>query len=253
MRPTIIPNLLRFIEKNLARSIKNMAFFEIGPIFSGLQPTDELTFVSGVRCGAYMDKNAHTNGRDYDIFDLKADLETLFDYIGISIDKCALNLLAPSYYHPARAASIALGSNIIGYFGQIHPQVLKYFGISEAVFAFELNIMNIPFAKAKFGKRGELQVSDFQMNFRDYAFVLDPNQSVGEIINYISNFNKKLVKSVRLFDIYSGDKLAENKKSIAIKVQLQADDRTLTEQDLNKFSTDLILAVEQKFQGKLRG
>ncbi len=252
MRPTILPNLLSIVSKNLARSIKDMAFFEIGPSFIDLNT--EATYLTAIISGSYNNKNPHSLGRGYDIFDLKGDLELVVDYAGLSIDKCiATNGTAlPQYYHPTRAVNIGLGKNLLGRFGQIHPKILKYYDINQEIFAFELNITNLPLIKAKFGKRDEFAVSDFQANFRDYAFIVDQDHRVGEIISYINNFNKKLVKSVILFDIYSGDKLPESKKSIAIKIELQADDRTLTEADLNLFSQDLIAAIEQKFQGTLR-
>ncbi|AAY61499.1 phenylalanine--tRNA ligase, beta subunit [Rickettsia felis str. Pedreira] len=252
MRPTILPNLLSIVSKNLARSIKDMAFFEVGPSFIDLNT--EATYLTAIISGSYNNKNPHSLGRGYDIFDLKGDLELVVDYAGLSIDKCiATNGTAlPQYYHPTRAVNIGLGKNLLGHFGQIHPKILKYYDINQEIFAFELNITNLPLIKAKFGKREEFAVSDFQANFRDYAFIVDQDHRVGEIISYINNFNKKLVKSVILFDIYSGDKLPESKKSIAIKIELQADDRTLTEADLNLFSQDLIAAIEQKFQGTLR-
>ncbi|MGX6960021.1 MAG: phenylalanine--tRNA ligase subunit beta [Rickettsia endosymbiont of Pentastiridius leporinus] len=251
MRPTIVPNLLNIVQKNLARSIKDMAFFEVGPNF--IELGTEATYLTAVLTGSYSNKSSHSSGRSYDIFDLKGDLEQVLDYSGLSIEKCIVtNGVVPMYYHPTRSINLALGKNLLGHFGQIHPKILKHYDIKEEIFAFELNITNLPISKSKFGKRDEFVVSDYQANFRDYAFIVDQNQPVGEIISYINNFNKKLVKSVTLFDIYSGDKLPEGKKSIAIKVELQADDRTLNEMDLNSFSKDLISAIEQKFQGTLR-
>ncbi|HJD67054.1 MAG TPA: phenylalanine--tRNA ligase subunit beta [Rickettsia endosymbiont of Bembidion lapponicum] len=251
MRPTIVPNLLDIVRKNLARSIKDMAFFEVGPNFLDLN--NEATYLTAILTGSYNNKNPHSMGRSYDIFDLKSDLETVFDYAGLSIEKCIVsNQATPLYYHPTRSVNLALGKNLLGHFGQIHPKILKHYDIKEEVFAFELNITNLPISKAKFGKRDEFIISDYQANFRDYAFIIAYDQPVGEIISYINNFNKKLVKSVILFDIYSGDKLPEGKKSIAIRVGLQADDRTLNEDDLNSFSKDLIANIEQKFQGTLR-
>ncbi|WP_032138574.1 phenylalanine--tRNA ligase subunit beta [Rickettsia tamurae] len=252
MRPTILPNLLSIVSKNLARSIKDMAFFEVGPSFVDLNT--EATYLTAIISGSYNNKDPHSLGRGYDVFDLKGDLELVVDYAGLSIDKCiATNGAAlPQYYHPTRAVNIGLGKNLLGHFGQIHPKILKYYDINQEIFAFELNITNLPLIKAKFGKRDEFAVSDFQANFRDYAFIVDQDHRVGEIISYINNFNKKLVKSVILFDIYSGDKLPEGKKSIAVKIELQADDRTLSDTDLNSFSKDLIAAISQKFQGTLR-
>ncbi|WP_342226096.1 phenylalanine--tRNA ligase subunit beta [Rickettsia endosymbiont of Urophora cardui] len=251
MRPTIVPNLLAIIQKNLARSIKDMAFFEVGPNFIGLNT--EATYLTAILTGSYNSKNPHSIGRSYDIFDLKSDLETVCDYAGLSIEKCIVsNQATPLYYHPTRSVNLALGKILLGHFGQIHPKILKHYDIQEEVFAFELNITNLPTPKAKFGKKDEYIISDYQANFRDYAFIIAHDQPVGEIISYINNFNKKLVKSVILFDIYSGDKLPSGKKSIAIRVGLQADDRTLNEDDLNSFSKDLIANIEQKFQGTLR-
>ena len=251
MRPTIVPNLLSIVRKNLARSIKDMAFFEVGPNFLDLN--NEATYLTAILTGSYNNKNPHSIGRSYDIFDLKSDLETIFDYAGLSIEKCIVsNQATPLYYHPTRSVNLALGKNLLGHFGQIHPKILKHYDIKEEVFAFELNITNLPTPKAKFGKRDEFIISDYQANFRDYAFIIAHDQPVGKIISYINNFNKKLVKSVILFDIYSGDKLPSGKKSIAIRVGLQADDRTLNEDDLNSFSKDLIANIEQKFQGTLR-
>lgn len=251
MRPTIVPNLLAIVRKNLARSIKDMAFFEVGPSFLNLNT--EATYLTAVLIGSYNSKNLHSIGRSYDVFDLKNDLETVFDYAGLSIEKCILlNQTTPLYYHPTRSVNLALGKNVLGHFGQIHPKILKHYDIKEEVFAFELNITNLTTPKAKFGKRDEFIISDYQANFRDYAFIIAHDQPVGEIISYINNLNKKLVKSVILFDIYSGDKLPEGKKSIAIRVGLQADDRTLNEDDLNSFSKVLVANIEKKFQGILR-
>ena len=251
MRPTIVPNLLDIVQKNLARSIKDMAFFEVGPNFLDLN--NEATYLTAILTGSYNNKNPHSMGRSYDIFDLKSNLETVFDYAGLSIEKCIVsNQATPLYYHPTRSVNLVLGENLLGSFGQVHPKILKHYDIKEEVFAFELNITNLLTPKAKFGKRDEFIISDYQANFRDYAFIIAHDQPVGEIISYINNFNKKLVKSVILFDIYSGDKLPSGKKSIAIRVGLQADDRTLNEDDLNSFSKDLIAVIEQKFQGTLR-
>ncbi|AAU03881.1 phenylalanine--tRNA ligase subunit beta [Rickettsia typhi] len=252
MRPTVLPNLISIVSKNLARAIKDMAFFEVGPSFINLNT--ELTYLTAIISGSFNNKNPHSLGRSYDIFDIKGALEQVIEYAGLSLDKCivANETVLPQYYHPTRAINIRLGKNLLGHFGQIHPKILKYYDINQEIFAFELNITNLPLIKAKFGKRNELKVSDFQANFRDYSFIVNQDHRVGEIISYINNFNKNLVKSVMLFDIYSGDKLPEGKKSISIKIELQADDRTLSETDLNAFSQDLVESISQKFQGTLR-
>ncbi|HJD57582.1 MAG TPA: phenylalanine--tRNA ligase subunit beta [Rickettsia endosymbiont of Sericostoma sp. HW-2014] len=252
MRPSIIAKLLKLVQKNLTRSIKDIALMELGPIFNSCTSDGELIFASAIRCGLYNEKDCHSTARPVDVFDIKSDLENVLNYTGLPIDKCQFAPVDLPYYHPTNSNIIKLGKNVIAYFGQIHPSILKYFDIDCQIFAFEINIANIPFAKAKFAKRDEFIVSDFQPTFRDYAFVVDLEQPVGKIIAYIKNSNKKLIKSVDLFDVYSGDKLPSGKKSVAIKVQFQADDRTLNEADLNLLNQEVIATAYEKFQGKLR-
>ncbi len=253
MRPSIIPNLLQLMQKNLARSVRDIAFMEVGPIFPSWITEGELTFVSAVRCGHFSPKTWHSDVRFVDVFDVKSDLENILNYAGLSLDQFQYSAIDLPYYHPTKSTTIKLGKNIIAYFGQIHPLILKHFDIHCEVFALEANINNIPLAKAKYGRRDDFVVSDFQISFRDYAFIVDINKPVGEIIAYIKNSNKKLIQSVDLFDVYSGDQVPAGKKSLAIKVQLQADDRTLTEEDLTSISQGIIDIITQKFQGQLRG
>lgn len=252
MRPSILPNLLKMAAKNLDRSIKTIALMEIGPVFNACTVEGERLFASGIKCGHYSVTNYHSAARLFDVFDIKSDLKIALDYMNINIDNCQFTKVDLSYYHPTRSSLIKLGKNVIAYFGQVHPIILKHFGIKEEVFAFELNIANIPFSKSKFGKRQELIVSDFQITVRDYAFVIEQDQPVGELVNCIKNLDKKLIKTVDLFDIYIGEKLPLGKKSVAIKVQFQADDRTLNEGDLHQLSNVIISVIKEKFQGILR-
>lgn len=252
MRPSIIPNLLTAIAKNAARSVKNLSLFEIGPVFHGVEAKDEFMMASGVRYGQESLRNIHSGQREFDIFDIKADLAVLLSYMGLEIEKCKIEANAPQYYHPTRSASLMLGKNIIAHFGQIHPAILKAFNIENEVVAFELNLNNVPYPKPKFGRRDEFIASDFQIVTRDYAFVVDQAQAVGEILTYIKNLDKKLIRSVELFDIYMGDKIPAGTKSVALSVVAQANDRTLTEEDLKQLSDAIISGIEQKFGAKIR-
>lgn len=253
MRPSIIPNLLKLTAKNLARSIKDLSLFEVGPVFNDINSAGELSFAAGIRCGYITPKNCHSTPRHVDVFDIKTDLELILNHFGLSIDKCQISSTnLPPYYHPTSSGAVNLGKNLIAWFGRIHPSVLNHFNIDCDVVGFELNIANIPLSKSKFGRRENFKPSDFQITSRDYAFVIDNDQPIGDIISYIKNINKKLIKSVDLFDIYSGDKLESGKKSIALSIQLQADDRTLNDEDLNSLSNTIITDIEQKFKARLR-
>ncbi len=253
MRPSILPNLLKIVKKNTLRSIENMSLFELGPIFSSCDLSGETNSVTGVRCGLYNPKDIHTNARYVDVFDIKADIEQILAYCNLPIDKCQFSSSdLPPYYHPSRSSAIKLGKSLIAYIGQIHPLLLKHYDIDMEVVAFELNIDNIPFPKQKFGKREEFIISNFQAISRDYAMIISKEQAVGEILSYIKNINKSLIQSVELFDIYNGDKLPIDKKSICFRLKLQHKDRTLTEEDINMFTNDMIDKLSSKFGAKLR-
>ncbi len=250
MRPSILPNILQMVAKNINRSFKNQALFEVGPVFKGTLPQDEIVTATGIKYGTNIPKNCHENARQIDPFDIKADLEYVLEFIGISLSKFQLGI-ASSYFHPTRSASLNLGKNKVAEFGQIHPQILKAFGIDISIMAFELNLSNLPKSKTKFGMRNEYRPSDFQPSIRDFAFIVDIDQPAGEIINYVLNIDKTLIKSVDLFDVYVGNKLPPDKKSLAFSIYIQAD-RTLNEHDLNSLSDKIISAMTQKFNAVLR-
>jgi len=247
MRPSIIANMLEIIAKNLARSIGDLAFFEIGPVFNDI----ETLSITAARIGNIISKNPHSLAREIDAFDIKGDLDLLLKEMGLTLDKCSLGD-APAYYHPYRSASIQLGKNQLGYFGELHPEILESYDITHPVIAFELNLNVIPEGKLKYGYKGKFIVSDYQPVNRDFAFLVNVEQSAGEMILMIQNLDKKLIRDVCLFDVYSGDKIEQGKKSLAFNVIFQADDRTLRDNEINALSSNIIDNMAKKYGAALR-
>ena len=118
--------------------------------------------------------------------------------------------------------------------------------------AFEIDLSKLPMTKEKFGKKPKLKISDYQMINRDYAFIVEESQKIGEILSFIKNIDKNLIKNVSLFDVYDGNKIEKGKKSIAISVMIQDDDKTLNEQDINNVNKLIIEGVRGKFRACLR-
>ncbi|MFK7967566.1 MAG: phenylalanine--tRNA ligase subunit beta [Rickettsiaceae bacterium] len=252
MRPSILPNLLKIACNNINRSYKDLSLFELGPVFHEADNITPIKSVAGIRIGANLPKNCHIATQYVNIFDIKSDLETILAYASLELDKCQIQNVTPSYYHPTRSATVSLGKNTLAYFGQIHPSILKIFDIECNVMAFELNLSKLPMTKQKFGKKSQLRISDYQMINRDYAFIIDESQKIGEILNFIKKVNKNLIKAVSLFDIYDGTKIEKGKKSIAISVTIQDDNKTLTEEDINNVNKLIIEGVNTKFDACLR-
>ena len=252
MRPSILPNLLKFACNNINRSYKDLSLFELGPIFHDADNITPIKSVAGIRIGNNLPKNCHMIIQSVSIFDIKSDLEAIFAQTGLELDKCQMKNEAPSYYHPTRSSTVTLGKSVIAYFGQIHPAILKIFDIEHDVMAFEVDLSQLPLTKEKFGRRPELKISDYQMVNRDYAFIIDESQKIGEILSFIKNVDKNLIKNVNLFDIYNGDKIEKGKKSIAISVTIQDDNKTLTEEDINNVNKIIIEGAKTKFNAHLR-
>lgn len=251
MRPSILPNLLGLARNNINRSIDNLSIFEVGPIFHDASD-NYINSLCAIRTGYNASKNSYQDRRAYDVYDVKADLSSVFELSGLDMNKCQFRSQVPSYYHPTRSSAVALGKNTIAYFGQVHPKILKEFDIEQDVFAFELMISQLPYGKEKFGKRAEYNVSDYQIVKRDFAFVVDKSFASIDLINFILNLDKKLIKSVEIFDIYLGDKIDLAKKSIAFSITIQDETKTLEEAEISALSVKIIDGAKEKFGAILR-
>ena len=111
---------------------------------------------------------------------------------------------------------------------------------------------NIEITENLLGKKSKFEPSIYQKSERDFALVVDINLEAQSLINTISNIDKNLIKSVKIFDVYQGENIPEDKKSIAISVTIQSSEKTLTDNDLDELNTDIIKTVEKKYDAKIR-
>ena len=257
LRSSIFSNLIININKNLSRGFKDLSIFEIGPTFSGSKPGEQQTVVSGLRTGKLSRQSWLEQGRLVDVFDVKRDVIQSLVEAGYNKDKLYIDDETPSYYHPGKSGRIFLNKGkekVVAFFGDIHPNILKKLDIKvEALVGFEIFVDNLKQPKKSLkNQKTQYKYSDFQKSERDFAFVLDKNFKVQELIETISNVNKELIKSVKVFDVYEGTNIPEGKKSIAVNVIIQSLEKTLTEDDLNKINQLIISAVESKTDAKIR-
>ena len=139
-------------------------------------------------------------------------------------------------------------SNILlGYFGELHPKITK------KKFGFEILLENIVEYKTRTKKvKQSLSFSDYQKSDRDFAFVVDKNFKAQDLIEIISSIDQSLIKSVKIFDVYEGENIPKDKKSIALNVTIQSSEKTLEESDLEKINKLIISTVETKSGAKIR-
>lgn len=253
MRPSIVPNLLIGVKNNVARGENNVALFEVGPQFYGRKPTEQTQAAAGVRYGLTNSKHWAHNERPVDIYDVKADALAAIAAANGPVDSAQITTDAPGYYHPGRSGALRLGKNVLAYFGELHPSVSKKFGLKQRAYAFEVFLDNIPLPRNTQGKaRKKLELSPLQAVDKDLAFVVDKKVKAIDVITAAKTADRATITDVRLFDIYEGDNLPEDKKSLAITVTYQPIEKSFTDKELEVLMQKVIVAVENKCGGQLR-
>ncbi len=253
MRPSLLPNLLLAAKDNISKGNANLALFEVGPEFYSRHPKDEMTVACGIRVGQTSDKDWLKTNRNFDVFDVKADALSAIAAANGPFENPQITTDAPAYYHPGRSAAIRLGKNVLAYFGELHPNVIKKFGLKVRVNAFEVYIDNIPLPRLGHSKnKKKLELSAFQPVVKDLAFVVDQNVSAASILSAARNADRNLIIDVRLFDLYEGENLEKGKKSVALSVVFQPREQTFTDKDIENLMNKVIVEVSKKTGGELR-
>ncbi len=254
MRPSILPNLVMACRRNSDRGLKNLALFEGGPQYAGESAEAQHRMMTGVRAGQAVNRNSYAPARDVDCFDAKADAVAALGATGAPVASLQIKNEAPDWYHPGRSGSLALGRNVLGFFGELHPATLAALDVDFPVVGFELFIDAVPTPKNKTGRaRAALNVSEFPAVERDFAFIVDADVPAEQVVRAARGVDKKLIADVALFDLYEGEGVAEGKKSLAIAVRLEPHDRTLTDAEIEAVAKKVIDNVKKVTGGDLRG
>ncbi len=256
LRTSIFSNILTHCKNNIDRGYKNLMLFEVGPVFNGINPGDQSVVAGALRLGhkiekSWIEKNALSN-----VYDVKSDAISVLLDLGIEKDKLVIENKSNLLFHPGRSGSIYLGSNkgpLLATFGEINPIItnqLEFEKLSPC--GFEIYLEGFKEPKKKQKDKNVFVVSKYQSVERDFAFVVDKNIKASEIISIIKICEPILIQSIDIFDVYEGDNIEKNKKSIALSVKLQSMDKTLDEKTIEAISQQIILSVQAKTGGTLR-
>ena len=256
LRNSIFSNLVTHLGKNIDRGFKDVSMFEIGPIFSGHKPGEQKIVVGALRCGKISRNNWAEKDRLIDLYDAKRDVMQTLIEVGIHSEKLHINEKAPGYYHPGKSGTIFLENEQtkpLAYFGEAHPNILKKLDLkTESLVFFEIFIENIEIKEKLVSQKSKYNPSIYQKSERDFAFIVDKDLKVQDLINTIANTDKKLIKSIKVFDVYQGENIPDDKKSVAINVTIQSSEKTLDDNDLDKINKEIISTVETRFGAKIR-
>ncbi|MEM7171128.1 MAG: phenylalanine--tRNA ligase subunit beta [Pseudomonadota bacterium] len=254
MRPSVLPNLVGAAARNQDRGLPDGALFEVGPQYRDDSPEGQSLVAAGVRAGQAAPRHWSGGQRALDAFDAKSDALAVLAACGAPVDNLQVDGEgAPGWYHPGRSGALRLGPNILAYFGEVHPKVLRALDLKSGAVAFEAFIERVPQPKSKGGKlRPAVDLSPFQPVSRDFAFLVDQAVSAEKVVRAAKGADKALITAVDLFDSYSGKGVEPGHKSLAIAVTLQPTKGTMTDEEIDAVSAKVIAQVEKATGGSLR-
>ena len=257
MRPSLLPGLVAAAQANSDRGFPDVALFEVGQVFLGDSPEDQLTAAAGVRHGFASSQGLgrHWSGSAVaNALDAKADAFAVLSAAGAPMQALQVVPGGAAWLHPGRSGTIQIGpQNVLGYFGELHPRALEALKADGPVIAFEVMLDRIPEAKQKATRaKPALELSAFQPVSRDFAFIVDRAVRAGDIVRAAQGADRKLITSVTVFDVYEGKGIEEGRKSIAIAVTMQPKEKTMTDQEIDAVAARIVDEVGKKTGGALR-
>ncbi|MFP4977971.1 phenylalanine--tRNA ligase subunit beta [Paenibacillus sp. CN-4] len=257
LRTSLLPQLLEIARYNTNRRQSDLALFEIGGIFSTEEDTltrqpDEQPVLGLLLSGSSRSKQWNVAAQPVDFFDLKGALESLFGHFGLeeSVEYAADS---PAGFHPGRSASVYLtgtdGRVKLGTLGQIHPELQREYDLVDT-YAAEIALQ--PLYDRVESRIQYSELPRFPGMERDIALVVDSAVPAGKLLETIRQAGGELLQSARVFDVFTGGKLAEGKKSVAIALLYRHPEHTLTDEEVAVPHGEVLSALEQTFGAELR-
>lgn len=243
LRYSMIPSLMKIWEYNRKRNIKDISIFEIGKGFYKKDTYGENSKLCALMYGNYYLGINHTKKVDFYI--IKGIVEEMLDYLGYQNRYSFITKDLPKELHPGVSASISVNNDIVGVIGKVHPSVTK-----EDVYVLEINLDKL-LAK-RVGKMKYKEISKFPGVTKDLAFIVSKDVTAGEIISTIKKAGGKLLKDITVFDVYTGEKVGENQKSIAFSLTFLDINKTLSDEEVMTIFNAIIEKVENTHKAQLR-
>ena len=241
IRTTIIPSLLKIYEYNKARKVNDVLLYEISKVYD--KDYNEDTKVAILMKGSYLTNNWQNNNTKIDFYLVKGIVENLLDYLGLknrySFEKDLINDL-----HPGISAKIMIDRQPAGIIGRVHPSIYK-----DEIYVVELSmkslIKNIKQIKFK-------EASKYPTVTKDMAFIINKKVPSSEILEVIKRVGSRLLTDIDVFDVYVGENVGSDEKSIAYTLTFADPTRTLSDDEVNELFKKIISEVETRTGAKLR-
>ena len=234
MRTTAMVSMLEILASNYNHKNETAQLFEVAREYIPREDADLPLEKTKLIAGLY--------GENIDFLHVKGILEELLNSLFVKdFEFTATSDVA--YFHPGRCASISCGETVLGHIAEVHPTVLENYGIGKRTYIFELDVAAL-FEVANFDVTYK-PIAKFPAVNRDLALLCDKNMPVGELQKIIKNSAGKLLESVQIFDIYEGEQIPSDKKSVALSIYLRSNEATLTDEQVNSTIKKIMKALEK--------
>ena len=241
LRKTLIPSLLDVVKYNKARGVKDIAIYEISKLF--FDDLKEENYLGILLMGNYINNSFNGTKVKSDFYVLKGIIENILDYAGLK-NRYSFEISTEKSLHPGMSADILLDRKKIGFMGRIHPSIMK-----DEIYVLEINLesINVKTKDIKFKV-----ASPYPSIKKDLAFIVPRDMSIKEIETEIKRAGGRLLTNIDVFDVYTGENVKENEKSIAYNLTFSSPDKTLTDEEVMEVFNNIINKVESKLNIKLR-
>ena len=249
LRPTLLYSLLKNAKENMNRNAENIRFFEVSRTFVKAEELAKEEVKLGIILAGENNKTLwNPKPIPYDFYDLKGIVEEIFTQL--KFNNYMIKRSEQSQFHPGRSVDVFVGRELIGSFGEIHPDVLENFDLGKT--SVLVGEFNIDLIQKYIGKKIKYQgIVKYPSVPRDFAFVMREDILVGDVLKTIQKVDKKIEK-VELFDIYQGAGVLPGMKSVAISVILRDKNKTLEEKEIVDISNKIVTKVEKDYGAVLR-
>jgi phenylalanyl-tRNA synthetase beta chain len=253
LRKSILPDLLQVVTYHLNRQMLDVFLFEMGKVFLKKEGDstlpEEREYISGALTGRWQSGSWQQASTPIDFYGVKGLLDGLFDRLGLTV-RITYQPSERKGLHPGRTASILLDDQVIGFLGQVHPELQASWDLTNTV-VFECDLTTL--LTAEVAPVTFVSLPRYPSMTRDIALVVDTAILAGELENVILQAGGPLLKEAHLFDLYKGEHLEPGKKSLAFSLTYYNPEKTLTDEEVGEVHEKVLAAVHETLGAVLRG
>ncbi len=247
MRSSLLPGLLNSLQYNIKRQQDRVRLFETGLVFKGCEDLKQNSHVAGLCYGNIYRKQWDKEEKSTDFYDLKNDVEALLSSV-VETARVDFKSAESEILHPGQAVDVFIDDKNVGCFGQLHPKIATQLELNNNVYLFEFEIK-------KLNKRDAVKfqaISKFPSVKRDISLLIDETIPLEEVLSCIKNDASEALSNLELFDVYQGEGIEKEKKSLALGLTFQVTSSTLTDEEVETIMGNVLDGLYNKFGAKLR-